>query len=95
MSRLFSPVVVAACGLMIFGLGRLSTVLWEVPEPRLHAHVQDAAFERGVNQCLEVMMLHDLELGLATGQPITWGERANAVRERLGVAVIREELPHG
>ena len=41
-------------------------------------------YDKGVNDALETIMLHDLELYLKN-KKMTWGERANIVRQRLNV----------
>lgn len=43
-------------------------------------------YNKGVEDALIIIMLHDLKLSL-TGERMTWGERADVVRERLGVPV--------
>lgn len=41
-------------------------------------------YREGVNDALQTIMLHDLELKLKS-QRMTWGERADTVRARLGL----------
>ena len=53
---------------------------------RLADEAASAGYALGVNQALEAISLHDLELSLTSPTlAMTWGERADVVRARLGV----------
>ena len=46
-------------------------------------------YNKGVNDALQIIMLHDLELTLQN-KNMTWGERADTVRARLNVPIKRK-----
>jgi hypothetical protein len=67
--------------------GRLKFKRSDFNEDWLTTTTRTTEYERGFNDALDAIMLHDLELEL-TGQRMTWGKRQEVVRQRFHVRAL-------